>query len=126
MTRFIQPNQARKEIIFDELFNNFFNIGVYGNPYHHEHTVNETDDAIELSIDVPGFEKSDISITYKDNELLIHAKSNDESIQRQSIRRTYPIPNIDIKKSSANLTNGVLAITLEKTGTAKKQSLKIT
>ena len=122
---FYQPYLTRKEGLFDELFYDFFNSGNSGLTIDNKrHEINETDDTITLTVDVPGFDKSDIQIDYNDNQLLIQAKSDNES--RKAIKQQYTIPNMDIKKSSADLKNGVLTLHLEKVATAKKQQLKIT
>ena len=124
MTVYLQPYKTRKESIFDELFNDFFNTGFISN-HHQPDAITESDSAISLSLDVPGFEKSDIGIDYKDNQLYIHAKTPDDSTRRREVKRQYTIRNIDIKKSSAELKNGILTLTLEKNEASKSEQLKI-
>ena len=124
MTVYLQPYKTRKESIFDELFNDFFTGGFVANG-HQPETVTESDSAISLTLEVPGFDKSDIGIDYKDNQLRIHAKTSDDSSQKREVKRQYTIRNIDIKKSSAELNNGILTLTLEKNEARKSEQLKI-
>jgi len=124
MTVYLQPYKTRKESIFDELFNDFFT-GGFITHHHQPETVTESDSAISLSLELPGFDKSDIGIDYKDNQLRIHAKTSDDSSQKREVKRQYTIRNIDIKKSSAELTNGILTLTLEKNEASKSEQLKI-
>ncbi|RAP23967.1 hypothetical protein DID73_02025 [Candidatus Marinamargulisbacteria bacterium SCGC AG-343-K17] len=126
MTYYLRPYQTRKETVFDELFNDFFNVGFHRDTsFSQPDTIDETDTSVSLKIEVPGFEKSEIGIDYKDNQLVIHAKSSDETSERRDIKRQYTIRNIDIKKSTADLKNGILTLTLEKNEASKSQQLKI-
>jgi len=122
MTIYLQPYKTRKESIFDELFNDFFTGGLVA---HQPDTMSESDTAISLSLEVPGFEKSEIGIDYKDNQLYIHAKTSDDSTRRREVKRQYTIRNIDINKSSAELKNGILTLTLEKNKASTSEQLKI-
>ncbi len=120
---FLKRNHLRKEAIFDDFFNDLFHVGFQYNSYDHRSNIDETDSTITLTIDVPGFKKSDIRIDYKDDTLYVHASS--ENNNRAEVKRSYYIKDIDLKKSNADLNNGVLTITLEKVAHAKAQSLKI-
>ena len=125
MSTFYLTPFSRKERLFDDIFDNFFNLGIHGGTYHSPtESIDDSGDSVTLSIDLPGFDKSDISIDYKDNQLIVHAKSTEDA-NRQAINRRYPIKNIDINASSADLKNGVLTLTLEKTAATKAQQLKI-
>ncbi len=86
---------------------------------------NETDNTIELEVDIPGFKKSEIEIDYKDNYLSIKATQKNKDDKSRQFERYFKIPNIDIKKSTANLINGVLNLSLEKQTSAKTQTLTI-
>ena len=100
---------------------------LFYDPVQKERTewLNETDDTIELEIDVPGFEKSDIAIEYKDDILSIKAKHEENDRHNRHIERRFNVPAIDISKSSAEVQNGVLKLRLEKQAKAKSQTLKI-
>ena len=125
MSTFYLTPFSRKERLFDDIFDNFFNLGIHGGTYHSPtESIDDSGDSVTLSIDLPGFNKSDISIEYKDDQLIVHAKSTEAS-NRQAITRRYPIKNIDIKQSTAELKNGILTLTLEKNEASKSQQLKI-
>ena len=110
------------------LFNDsFFNQLVWSDPHNSQESSNlkETDNQIQLSVDLPGFKKEDIAIEYSKEYLTISANSSDEKSNRQSIKKSVRVPAIELKKSSATLENGVLTLILEKHESDKKQSLKI-
>ena len=116
MTYYLRPYQTRKETVFDELFNDFFNVGIHGGAlFSQPDSITETDTAVSLKVEVPGFDKSEINVDYKDNQLIVLAKSSDESAENRHLKRQYTIKNIDIKQSTAELKNGILTLTLEKT-----------
>jgi len=94
-------------------------------PEYASHNYSETDDTAKLTIDIPGFQKDDISIDYKKEILTVTAASSDKSSNRSTIRKQFRIPGIELKKSTADYTNGVLSLTLEKQTDSKKQTLKI-
>ena len=120
-TFYLTPFTKRKENTIDRFFNDLCYSGFNHRFNSLNSNINETDDTITLTIDLPGFEKSDIKIDYIDDQLYIEAKSD----QRNEINQQYTIRNIDIKKSNAELKNGVLTLQLEKASAAKKQLLKI-
>ena len=122
-TLLYQPYLTRKEDPFNDLFYRFFD-DCFSKSTPIPHKLSETDTTITLTIDVPGFEKSDIAIDYENEILSIHAKSSQEN-HRSEINQSFKLPGIEFKKSSASLTHGVLNIQLEKSPQRKKQQLKI-
>ena len=69
MSTFYLTPFSRKERLFDDIFDNFFNLGIHGGTYHSPNkSIDDSGDSVTLSIDLPGFDKSDISIDYKDNQ----------------------------------------------------------
>lgn len=123
-TLFIKPNFIRKERAFNDLFTEFFNTGHNWSAYDQPtNEINETQNTVEVTVDVPGFEKSEVSIDYKDDILQIQAKKTDHN--RREVNRRFMIPGIDLSSSSADLKNGVLYVQLEKLPEAKTQTLKI-
>ncbi|QQP70384.1 Hsp20/alpha crystallin family protein [Carnobacterium sp. CS13] len=99
--------------------------------------VHETDQKYELKIDLPGFDKENISIDYHHDVLTIQAKrqeekskKNDEGqfIKRErsygSMTRQFYLTNVDEEKAKANYTDGVLTLIMPKLNsenTTKKQ-----
>lgn len=91
----------------------------------------ESEDAYRLDIEVPGFKKEDISISYKDGYLNIAVKSaekKDEAFKliRQErfygeASRQYYIGEADEKQIKANYENGVLSVFVPK---AKPEEVK--
>lgn len=90
--------------------------------------VTEKDTSYVVAVDLPGVDKKDITIDFKDNELIISAKRDsfsDESDSEGNIlssernygefSRQYSFPNVDETKINAKYENGVLIVTLPKT-----------
>ena len=91
----------------------------------------EQDKAYTLSVALPGFEPSDISVTAAPRELIVHAKSKVESKKEEEAKkggnvcwsefrsndvyRQVELPkNIDVQSVSASLQNGLLKIVATK------------
>ena len=89
--------------------------------------VKDNGDAYELTADLPGMEKKDITLHYENNYLTIEASRDESSEQKDdagnyirrerhtgSISRSFYIDNIDETKVSAEFDAGVLKVTLPK------------
>lgn len=88
----------------------------------------DTDDTIEVAVDVPGFEREDIDLTLGDGRLHIaaeHEHTEEESdpstryIRKErshtSINRSIRLPDTVVEdEATATLQNGVLTVTLPK------------
>ena len=91
----------------------------------------EQDKAYTLSVALPGFEPSDISVTAAPRELIVHAKSKVESKKEEDAKkggkvcwsefrsndvyRQVELPkNIDVQSVSASLQNGLLKVVATK------------
>lgn len=107
--------------MFDLLFNDS-RLG-FNRSSRKSYQINETDDSFNLMVECPGFKKSELDINYEQDILSISAKS-DEGFNSE-LNQAFEIPNIDLKKSTAELTNGILKLTLYKVASAKKQKLNI-
>ena len=99
--------------------------------------VKKSNKGYELEIDVPGFNKSDISIDFEKGYLTISAKKqsaqeeNGESkyLSRErvsAIRRSFYVGNIDEEKITAKYENGVLIVDLPKKDPVIESAKKIT
>lgn len=120
----------------DDLFNpmNFFNeVGnlgrdlFSGNDNPMKTDVVEHDKDYVVTAEMPGFNKEDIHVDYRDDTLRISGttkkhtdtKDNDGRILRQerssqNVARSFYLPSIDLKQVSAKYDQGVLTLTLPK------------
>jgi HSP20 family protein len=88
--------------------------------------VYETDKDLVVEMQVPGFKKEDIKISFQDDYLKVEGKAEEEKeekeknywrkeIRRGSFVRVIPLPKkVDPKKSKASFKDGVLKISLPK------------
>lgn len=89
--------------------------------------VKETDQAYQLKIDLPGFDKADIHLNYANDMLAVtgHRSSfSDDSDKKGNmihsertygqVSRQYHLPYVDRDKITAKYENGVLSMTLPK------------
>ena len=85
----------------------------------------ETDKDIDIKVEIPGYDKKDIQISYKDGYIFIHAETdthkkekNDEvdysEFAKPGVSRNVYVGEINFDKAKATLKNGVLAIQLPK------------
>jgi HSP20 family protein len=91
----------------------------------------ETDNAIEVSIELPGMEMKDIEVTVNDDMLTVRGEKRIERQEEKkgyylsersygAIYRTIPLPpGVDGEKAEASFKNGVLTIRLPQTPEAK-------
>lgn len=99
--------------------------------------IKESSDSYELSLDMPGFSKENISISYENNEVIVSG-TRDTSVEEVngsyhkkerhlgSYKRIIPLPgNADASKATANYNNGVLKITLPKKEIKQEPGIKI-
>lgn len=99
--------------------------------------VSDKKDAVEVTVEMPGMDKKDISIEVKDNILSIRGekkeaeevKNGDYFMQERQFgqfNRSVSLPdNIDINKISSSLKNGVLTIIVPKTAEKAVEVKKI-
>ena len=94
---------------------------------HMKTDVAETDQAYQVKIDMPGFDKKDIHINYANNILSVTGHRDtfaDESDKKGNIlhserrygqmSRQYRLPDVDRAKVAAHYENGVLTLDLPK------------
>lgn len=94
-------------------------------------TMKESDKAYLISIDLPGMDKKNISIETSGNRLIISGERKEESENKEGSKKSYrqfnqsfSLPDdANLETITATSTNGVLKITVPKTG--KKVSKKI-
>ncbi|WP_396610730.1 Hsp20/alpha crystallin family protein [Haloferax sp. S1W] len=113
---------------FDEMGRQFDRSGVMSSVRMHDMAVDisDTDSDIVVTADLPGYEKSDISLSIANRTLTIDAErelsdehESDAYIRRErhheSARRTIRLPEmVDEENATASYRNGVLTVTLPK------------
>ena len=132
---FVSNNDLQKEEnVFDRLMN------VFDEPFMQSfHTpefkvdVKDNKDSYDLTAELPGLKKEDISLTYNNNYLTIATKneqSKDEKddkgnyVRRErgtsSMSRSFYIDNIDEAKATADYKDGILSVHLPKSEKAEE------
>ncbi len=90
-----------------------------------ETDIKETDTGYEISMNVPGYDKGDISVTAKNDVLTVSAEKNEvkEENNENFVRRercfgrqerSFSLQGIDQDSIDASYENGVLKISLKK------------
>lgn len=112
-----------------DLFDDFLEIEIKRNYLRSD--LIENDNNYELTVEIPGIEKSDINISYENKYLTITAnkkqiKENvDNYIQKEiqygSYTRKYFLENIDSDKIKASYNNGILNVLIPKLQVDNKQ-----
>jgi HSP20 family protein len=99
--------------------------------------VEETDKAIEVSMELPGLEEKDVEVTLTGGELVVRGEKKAETEKKKkgyhlsertfgSFYRAIPLPSgIDESKVEAKFKKGVLTVTLPKTAEALRNVRKI-
>jgi len=97
----------------------------------------ETDNELVVKCEVPGLEPKDIDISLSDGMLTIKGEKKQEREEKQAdyhlVERSYgtftrsiQLPKeVQSEKISASYKNGILRITLPKSGGAQKKEIKI-
>lgn len=111
----------------DDLFNDFFNVGFTNTNVSTlmRTDVIEEDDKYVLNVDIPGFNKEDIKVTFNEGYLRIEATKEEATEQNEtnyirrerhygSCSREFYLGDIDEEQVKANYTNGILNITVPK------------
>ena len=123
----------------DRLFEEFREFRGFGNLGDLAHAPNmdlsETDDAVELTVELPGLEMKDVDISVSDDVLTVKGEKRAETEEKTKtyklVERTYGAfsrsiqlpPGVDPAKIKATLANGVLKVTAPKP--AKPEAKKI-
>ncbi|ELZ75176.1 hsp20-type molecular chaperone [Haloferax larsenii JCM 13917] len=124
---------------FDEMGRQFDRSGMMSSVRSHDMAVDitDTDTEIIVTADLPGYEKSDISLSIANRTLSIDAErelhdehESGEYLRRErrheSARRTIRLPEmVDEESTSASYHNGVLTVTLPKLDTQPDDSRHI-
>lgn len=95
--------------------------------------VSETDEAMLVSVDLPGLDDKDIEVNVTNDMLTIRGEREEKtdkdgftSQSRRSFHRMIPVPpGVDPEKAEAAFKRGVLIVTLPKTEEAKARVKRI-
>lgn len=103
-------------------------IGLHQPHQSRDHHIFETDDAVTLSIDVPGVKSNDLQIHCDDN--IIHVSGERKTAGSESkFSRSFAMDpkNVDVDHLKANLDCGVLTLTIPKRSKPKaKKAITVT
>ena len=108
-------------IMFDEFFNDFFNVKPMSVP---PHNIMETENGFQIEFSVPGSNKKDFEIEVENDNIKIIKKKEDldttNNYSRQEFNysffeKSFYLPeSIDQSKISSKYDNGILRISLPK------------
>lgn len=99
--------------------------------------LSETDDALEIDVDLPGVKEGDIDVTFRDGALFITGERKHESEEKKknyyrsersygSFSRSITLPcDVEADQIDARFKKGVLKIMLPKSPAAKESQRKI-
>lgn len=132
-------NGVQSEGGYNNFLSDFFNDDFFGSIMSQNNfsaDIRETDNAYLLQADMPGVNKEDISLDYKNNNLIISAKRNNEVSENQAnflrrersygeFSRSFYLDNVDENNIRAKFTNGELQVILPKKEQYNDSSSKI-
>lgn len=108
--------------LMDDLFNQFFKVGEESRVSSLKADVIKTQNGFEVEIEIPGFKKEEINVSYEKDLLTVWAErklaeqSEENSYVRLEravkVKRSFMIKGIDEEKITAKYENGVLLLTL--------------
>jgi len=99
--------------------------------------ITETDEAVEVTVEMPGLERKDVEISIEDDTLTIRGEKKVEENQKdknvQHSERTYGVfmrvlqlpPDIDPSSVQATMSNGVLKVTIPKPAKSLPKKIEV-
>jgi len=114
---------------FDTLFDRFFGNGPDGTGNGWGMETDETDTALTVKMDAPGFEPGDFDVQVSGDTLRVTAERKGQKGDGRFVRRfqrsvTLPAP-VDPEQVQAKYKSGVLELTLPKTEQAQWKQIKV-
>ncbi len=86
-----------------------------------EYDVTRSDNGYEVEMPVPGFKPEDVEVTFQDDVISVHAKS-----ERRSFARSFTVPDdVDPEKIEARVADGMLVITLARRPEAQPRRIAV-
>jgi HSP20 family protein len=80
--------------------------------------VRDTDDGVVVSVQVPGFESSELDVTVGRRTLTISGVHNEQGEQRRFLQRVTLPDGVDVDRAEARVERGVLTVRLPRTAPA--------
>ncbi len=122
MKNYLQTNRPFGLGFFDNMFEDFFAPTFTGVNKSMHTDIKETEKGYELSVDMPGYEKSDIKLTLEKGYLTVEAvrtESNEQKYLRQersySCKRSYYVgESLTEEDIKAKYHNGTLVLDVPK------------
>ena len=114
--------------VFSYAFGKFFDNSLFNRVFDEDiplrGLMKQTDTGYAVKVEVPGFEKENIKVTYNKPYLMVNAEQTDGEVVRRYSYKSY-LPNIDVNAIDSNLKNGVLTLALPKKAEDQPQSIDI-
>ncbi|PRR85688.1 heat shock protein Hsp18 [Clostridium luticellarii] len=141
MIPFRKDNSMSRGDEFEKFMKSFFNndfspvgMNVFGRDFKVD--LKENDDSYLVEADLPGVNKDDINLSFKNNYLTISAKrensredKKEDFVRRErnygEFKRSFYIDNVDDQKIDASFKDGVLKIELAKSEKGRNRGRKI-
>ncbi len=127
MKNYIVRRNGRAEDFFGDVFNDFFKPVFYDEKADGMKTdIKETDTHYEMEVEMPGFDKKDISVSFNDGYITVSANKEEKEenekdgkkyLRRErscSCTRSYYVGEVDEKEIKAKYENGVLTVNIPK------------
>lgn len=111
--------------LLEDLENNLFHNSMFRAPVNYrDYQVVESDDAIDVRMDVPGATRQDLDVTVKNGYLTVKSERQDVTDgSRASKSFSFKVGSgYEAEDLEASLENGVLTVSLPK---EKKQEIKV-
>jgi HSP20 family protein len=132
----INNRSISEEMLNDSLFGNFFTAGSSVHQYCPSVDINETRDAFEIVVEVPGVVREDLKVSIRQNILSVSGKRQSESQEGQrrivteiphgEFSRKFKLPvSVNVDAVTTGYGNGILRITLPKQEQSKVQDIPI-
>ena len=131
--------QANERDLFNSLFNDFFKPDTYYREGIMATDAIRNEKGLQLEIEMPGFAKDEIELSYEKGYLYVSAKKAEKEEDKEdkksyslrernvSMRRSYYVGEINEEGITAKYDAGVLTVTLpnqEKVETSKKIAIE--
>jgi len=108
---------------FEELLSTFFSPSSRARRLGIE--LHDQKDHYEVVAEVPGFEKEELSVKVESGSLVIRGKSAAQNRQRTISQAIYLPEDADSETVKAELKNGILRITIQKSESAQGRDIPI-